>query len=199
MDNPAVLQAGHPMLRTRSRDVRPSEILETDLLQTIAQLYETMKKGRGIGISAPQIGVNVNLIVLEDCEEFMSQHPPEILAEQERYPFERKVFFNPRFTPICDEHTIYFENCLSVPGYAGLVRRHRELELTALDESAEPVTWRMRGWPARLLQHEIDHLDGVLYTDRILPRSLCTMDEGMERWFHAPLDEVCAALGIPLE
>lgn len=198
MSETTVLHAGDPLLRQTARPVSRSEIASGGLQDAIEDMVGLMKQTRGIGIAAPQIGVPLRLIVLEDCEEFMSHLSAEVLQEQERYPFERKVFFNPEFEPVGTDQVTYFENCLSVPGLAALVPRHREVSLRALDARGVPVTWDVRGWPARLIQHEVDHLDGVLYTDRMAPRSLCTLELAKERWLRLPVDEVCAALRVPL-
>src|SRR4051812_9478474 len=89
----------------------------------------------------------------------------------------------------------FFEGCLSVAGYMALVERDREVVVTGLDEHGEPLRWEASGWPARILQHEIDHLRGTLYIDRMISRSFCANSE-VERWLSRPLEEVKRELGV---
>ena len=95
-----------------------------------------------------------------------------------------------------DAKAMFFEGCLSVNGYVGLVERSLEVEVTGLDEHGAPVTWRARGWPARILQHEVDHLDGTLYVDRMATRSFCNAEEAKARFGGKPIAEVKHALGL---
>jgi peptide deformylase len=91
---------------------------------------------------------------------------------------------------------MFFEGCLSVAGFAGLVARYREVEVSALDEKGEPVTWRVRGWPARILQHEMDHLNGTLYIDRMVTRSFGTLAQVKALYGGKPIAEVKQLIGI---
>ena len=84
----------------------------------------------------------------------------------------------------------FFEGCLSVAGFAALVPRYREVEVTGLDETGEPITWRVKGWPARILQHEFDHLNGTLYIDRMHSRSFGTSAQVKARFGGKPIAEI---------
>ncbi len=92
----------------------------------------------------------------------------------------------------------FYEGCLSVPGLSGLVTRHRAVRVDALDEHGEPVSLRFTGWPARIAQHEVDHLGGVLYLDRAETRSLSTTATYARRWAGRPPAEPAAELGFSL-
>jgi peptide deformylase len=88
----------------------------------------------------------------------------------------------------------FFEGCLSVPGYMALVERALEVEVTGSDERGAPVSWRVSGWPARILQHEVDHLAGTLYVDRMIARTFAANGEVQSRWLRTSPDEVRKAL-----
>jgi peptide deformylase len=105
-----------------------------------------------------------------------------------------RVLINPTLRPIGDERVTFFEGCLSVAGFAALVERWREFEVSGLDERGQRVTWRARGWPARILQHEVDHLDGTLYVDRMLTRSFGTLAQVKALYGGRSIDEVKRSL-----
>ncbi len=159
-------------------------------------MIATMRAAPGVGLAAPQIGVGLRVIVLEDREELQKNLTPTELRERERVPFSTRVFFNPVLKPIGDETATFFEGCLSVKGFVGLVERSLEVEVSGLDENGEPQTWRVRGWPARILQHEVDHLDGTLYIDRMKTRSFSTLEHAREHYAGKPIAEIRRMLGI---
>jgi peptide deformylase len=107
-----------------------------------------------------------------------------------------RVFVNPVVSPVGDEKVTFFEGCLSVAGFAALVPRYRELEISGLDEKGQPVTWRVRGWPARIVQHELDHLNGTLYIDRMHTRSFGTLPQVKQRFAGKPAHEILGAHGL---
>jgi peptide deformylase len=195
MTLPAIVQAGHPVLRAPAAPV-PPELFDTDRLrQLVATMVEVMRKAPGVGLAAPQIGVGLALVVLEDAEALMARLSPEDRAARGRIAFPLTVIANPVLSVRGDERATFFEGCLSVPGYMALVERALEVEVTGLDAHGDPVTWRVAGWPARILQHEVDHLAGTLYVDRMITRTFAANAEVQARWLAAPPDEVRAALG----
>lgn len=196
---PPIIQAGHPTLRAPAREV-PREILGTkDLKTLIKSMVAVMRAAPGVGLAAPQIGVSMQIIVLEDSEALMSKLSPAYRAERERAPFPLKVILNPTLTARGSGRATFFEGCLSVKGYVALVERDLEVEVTGVDEEGAPMTWSARGWPARILQHEVDHLRGTLYVDRMQSRTLCCNEEVVERWFDQPIDEVRRVLDADRE
>lgn len=162
----------------------------------VATMIATMRAAPGVGLAAPQIGVPLRVIVLEDREELQQYLTPVERRERERAPFPTRVFFNPVLTPIGDAHAMFFEGCLSVSGFAGLVERSLEVEVSGLDERARPQTWRVRGWPARILQHEVDHLEGTLYVDRMQTRSFSTSAQAKALYGGKPIAEIRRMLGL---
>jgi len=139
-----------------------------------SKMIATMRAAPGVGLAAPQIGIDLRVIVLEDRDELQKSLTAEEIRERDRVSFPTRIIFNPVLTPIGEERAMFFEGCLSVKGYVGLVDRSLEVEVTGLDAHAAPIKWRVRGWPARILQHEVDHLDGTLYIDRMKTRSFAT-------------------------
>ena len=196
---PPIIQAGHPTLRAQAREV-PRELLGTkDLKTLIKSMVAVMRAAPGVGLAAPQIGVSMQIIVLEDSEALMNKLSPAYRAERERAPFPLKVILNPTLTARGSSRATFFEGCLSVKGYMALVERDLEVEVIGVDEEGAPVTWSARGWPARILQHEVDHLRGTLYVDRMQSRTLCCNEEVIERWFDQPIDEVRRGLDADRE
>ncbi|MFZ5439866.1 MAG: peptide deformylase [Myxococcota bacterium] len=191
-----IVQVGAPVLRSPAQDV-PLEQLGTPEFQALVErMVDTMRKAPGVGLAAPQLGVPWRVLVLEDREELMATLTPEERAERERVPVPVRVFVNPTLTPIGDEKVTFFEGCLSVAGFAGLVERWREVEVRGLDEKGAPVTWRVKGWPARILQHEVDHLAGTLYVDRMMTRSFGTLPQVKARFGGKPIAQIRAELGL---
>ncbi|MDC0745100.1 peptide deformylase [Polyangium mundeleinium] len=196
MSKPRIVQAGSPVLRAAAAPVARDQITSRDTRLLVKKMVETMRQAPGVGLAAPQIGVSLQVIVLEDDNTRMARLTKEQREERGRAPFPLTVVFNPELRVIGDEKATYFEGCLSVAGYMALVERHFAVEVTGLDEKGEPLRWEARGWPARILQHEVDHLRGVLYVDRMITRTLACNDEMGARWLEAPVAEVKKVFGV---
>jgi peptide deformylase len=191
---PAIVQAGHPVLRAQAAPVREDLFGSKDLRELVAVMTEVMRKAPGVGLAAPQIGIGLSLIVLEDAEQLMSRLSPEDRAARGRVPFPLKAIANPVLRVVGDAKATFFEGCLSVNGYMALVERALEVEVEGRDERGDPVTWRVSGWPARILQHECDHLAGTLYVDRMIARTFGANAEIAARWLGQTPDAVRQAL-----
>ena len=196
MNVPPIVQTGAPGLRSRAQEVAPEQIATKEMRDLVSTMIATMRAAPGVGLAAPQIGVPLRVIVLEDREELQRNLTDEERKERERAPFPTRVFFNPVLKPIGEERAMFFEGCLSVKGFVGLVERSSEVEVTGLDENAQPQTWRVRGWPARILQHEVDHLDGTLYIDRMKTRSFATAEHAKAHYAGKPIAEIRRMLGL---
>jgi peptide deformylase len=194
-ENP-ITQVGHPVLRAKAADVPVEEIATPEFQALVVRMIDAMRKAPGVGLAAPQLGIGKRVLVLEDREELMASLTAPERAERERVPVPVRVFINPTLTPIGDEKVTFFEGCLSVAGFAGLVERWREVEVSGLDEKGQPQTWRVKGWPARILQHEVDHLNGTLYVDRMLTRSFGTLPQVKARFGGKPIADVRRELGL---
>lgn len=192
----SIVQTGAPVLRARAQDVSPERIPTPEVQALVARMIETMRKAPGVGLAAPQLGVPWRVFVLEDRDELMASLTPEERKERERVAFGPKVFFNPTLRLIGEEKATFFEGCLSVAGFAGLVERALEVEVSGLAEHGVAQTWRVRGWPARILQHEFDHLEGTLYVDRMMTRSFGTLEQVKALYGGRPISEVKRSLGV---
>jgi peptide deformylase len=190
-----IVQAGLPVLRARADDVPPEVIRAPEIQSLIATMIATMREAPGVGLAAPQIGVGLRVIVLEDRADLVKSLTADELHERERAPFATRVFVNPTLYPVGEERVTFFEGCLSVRGYVALVERYREVEVAGFDEHGAPQRWRVRGWPARILQHEVDHVDGTLYVDRMLTRSFAEADQAKALYGGKPIAEVLRLIG----
>jgi peptide deformylase len=148
-----------------------------------------------VGLAAPQVGLSLQLAVIEDPAESQRTIAPERLTERGRRPVPFHVIVNPALT-LEGEPVEFFEGCLSVAGFSALVPRALRARVTCLNEEGEPVTIAAEGWYARILQHEIDHLHGALYLDRMHSRSFMTVDLLTRNWNELPIAEVKRRLGI---
>ena len=185
-----IRQVGEQVLRQKARMLSPDEILDRSTHELIESMRETMHDAPGVGLAAPQVGFPLQLVVIEDQAEFIQKLTPEQAAERERKPVPFHVLINPRLTLLGSEAAEFFEGCLSVAGFTAVVPRARKVRVECLNERAEPVTIDAAGWYARILQHEIDHLGGVLYVDRMRSRTFFTQDNYVRHWKDRAIAEV---------
>ncbi len=190
-----IVQAGEAVLRETARPLAPDQIRSAEIQQLIEWMRETMRDAPGVGLAAPQVGLPLQLAVIEDPESVLRTMAPERLAERGRRPVPFHVIANPRIT--LERETVeFFEGCLSVAGWSALVPRALRVHVECLDEKAKPVSIAAEGWYARILQHEIDHLHGTLYLDRMHSRSFMTVDNLTRHWNDSPIAEVKQRLRI---
>lgn len=192
--SPRIVQAGHPALRRPADLVDPGEITTKEMQALVRRMVDSMRRAPGVGLAAPQLGVSLRVIVLEDSDKLMGRLSPEERALRARVPWPLTVVFNPELRFVGDGRATFFEGCLSVEGYSALVERAFEVEVRGLGPEGEPVVHRASGWPARIFQHEVDHLDGALYVDRMLSRTFGNNDEVSLRWSKRPVAETVSEL-----
>lgn len=188
-------EAGELVLRQPSRELTPDEIVSPPIQELIGSMYETMRAAPGVGLAAPQIGEQLQIAVIEDRQEFIDKLPPEHTALRLRSAVAPHVIINPRLT-LESETVEFFEGCLSLPGFTAIVPRALAVKVDCLNERAEPVTIQARGWYARILQHEIDHLHGTLYIDRMLTRSFMGRENFERHWKDLPIAEIRRMLDV---
>jgi peptide deformylase len=189
-----IVQVGDPVLRRRARPLIQEEIVLPETQQLIGWMRETMRDAPGVGLAAPQVNLGVQLAVIEDRSEYSRDIPADRLAERERQPVPFQVLINPRIVEQSEEQVEFFEGCLSLAGYSALVKRSRRVIVEYLDESGQPRRMEAQGWYARILQHEIDHLYGRLYIDRMDPRSFMSIENLTRHWKDRPIADVRQAL-----
>ncbi len=190
-----IVQVGQPVLRQKARELTRDEIRSASVQHLIELMRETMYDAPGVGLAAPQIGLPLQLAVLEDREDLLKTMDPVMLADRERRPVPFTVIANPTIT-LDDDTVEFFEGCLSVDGFTAIVPRARRVRVDCLDHHGEPLTIEASGWHARILQHEIDHLYGTVYIDRMVPRSLMTSDNLGRYWKNLPIADVRRMLEI---
>lgn len=148
----------NPTLRQKAREVRS---FGDDLQELIDDMVETMREAKGVGLAAPQVDISQRVIVIEYAE---GQEDPE--AEDEPKDPKLYILVNPEITRQSNETVTANEACLSLPGYFGEVERYETVTVKGQNRRGDDVKLKAQGWLARVFQHEIDHLDGVLYIDR---------------------------------
>jgi peptide deformylase len=184
-----VLQVGEPVLRQRAEPVAIEEIQSPAIQQLIEHMRDTMRGAPGVGLAAPQIGISLQIAVIEDRAEPSQDLSAERLAETERRPVPFHAIINPTLT-LGAETVEFFEGCLSVARFGALVRRARQVTVECWNERTERVRIEASGWYARILQHEIDHLHGCLYVDRMRTRSFMTVENYGRYWRDLPMAEI---------
>src|ERR1700733_12662689 len=195
-----IIECGDPILRRPAEPIDACDLGSNELQLLITQMRATMAAAPGVGLAAPQVGVSIQLAVLHDGPELWGRVTEDERAARERTGLPFTVLVNPTLRPIDDRDNVsFYEGCLSVPGLAGVVARHRAVRVEALDEHGQPVDRVFSGWAARIVQHEVDHLGGRLYLDRVETRSLSTVDNSARRWAGRPPGDAAVALGFTLE
>lgn len=164
-----IAQIGHPVLRRPAREITLDELHSPACQRFIDDLVETMRDANGAGLAAPQVHNGIRICALE-------------VKDNPRYPYKPNIpltiLVNPVLTPIGEERFDNYEGCLSVPDLRGVVPRFAEIRVQALDREGNAIDEVARGITAGTYQHEVDHLDGTLFVDRVRdPKTLCTWRE----------------------
>ncbi len=147
-----IVKTPDPVLRRKAHKVTT---FDQDLINLINDMVETMRQAPGVGLAAPQIGLSERIIVVEYGDD-----------EDENAPKKLYAVINPEIVSASEEKVEGVEACLSVPQMAGEVERHEKIVVKGFNRHGRPIKIKLEGWIARIFQHEIDHLDGVLFTDR---------------------------------
>lgn len=164
------------MLRQVARLLTLEEIQSNEIQKLVVDMQETMRDAPGVGLAAPQVGLSLQLAVIEDREEYLKDISSDQLRDRERRPVAFHVIINPKIVEITDTKAEFFEGCLSLAGFSAIVPRASGVRVECLDERGQPETIAATGWYARILQHEIDHLEGNLYIDRMHSRTFTSLD-----------------------
>jgi peptide deformylase len=164
-----IVEIGHPALRERAREIGPAELETEPVQRLIDDMIETKRVANGAGLAANQVGETVRIAIAE------------VVQPNPRYPYKPEipltVLVNPEIEPLDDEVELINEGCLSVPNLRGDVPRHVNVRVSYLDRAGEEHDEIRRGLTAGTFQHELDHLDGVLFLDRADPRTLTTWEQ----------------------
>ncbi|HEX8428120.1 peptide deformylase [Hymenobacter sp.] len=161
-----IVAFGDPVLKTRAKDI-PQDFPADELKQVVQDMFETMYHAHGVGLAAPQVGKSIRLFVIdsEPMIDTEDEETGEPLTDAEK-PVKR-AFINPRMVSETGEEWGFEEGCLSIPGVREMVYRNEDIVLRYEDENRQPHEESFSGMTARVIQHEYDHLEGVLFTDKI--------------------------------
>lgn len=175
-----IAQIGHPILRQPTRILTREELLSEEIQSFLDDLVETMREASGAGLAANQVYQSLRICAVE-------------VRNNSRYPYRPNIpltiLVNPVLTPASDETFINYEGCLSVPNLRGQVRRHCEVHVEALDREGNSISTVVKGMTAATYQHEVDHLEGKIFLDRVEdPNSVVTL-ENFQRYC---MDKVAA-------
>ena len=192
-----IASVGEPVLRNVARPLSVEEIGSQRIRELIEHMRETLADAPGVGLAAPQIGEPLQLVIVEDKAEYHANLTAKELAERERGPVPFHVLINPEIELLSPPDLSFFEGCLSLPGYVAMVPRARRVTVRALNEAGEPREIEAEGWYARILQHEIDHLKGTLYIDRMWSRSFSSLDHYTRHWKSKSVSELAQEFRRP--
>lgn len=188
---PTIVQAGDPVLRQVAAPFN-GQLGDAELGQLIDLMRSVMHKAPGVGLAAPQLGIPLQLAVLEDQFEV----DPEVAAVRGREPLPFFAMLNPSYQPLPGISTAFYEGCLSVNGLQAAVSRPESVRLDFLLPDGSRQERVFSGWQARIVQHETDHLHGILYLDRAELRSLTTNAEYAARWSQPDISLARRELGF---
>ena len=170
-----VARMGHPVLRQKARPIEPKELKTMPLQRFIDDMIDTMREYSGVGLAAPQVHESVRI--------FVAHLDPDGRGESEPM-----ALINPEIAIVGDARVLGWEGCLSIPDIRGRVPRAQQIRVTALDRHGKRMEITAKDFPARVIQHETDHLDGILFVDRMRSlESLAFMEEFSR--YHARSDE----------
>lgn len=188
-----IVQMGEPVLRQRTVPYE-GQLSRRTLTKLIETMRTTMLEAPGVGLAGPQIGLGMAIAVLEDHVREGDEDDPREIGE---LPFH--VIINPSYEPVGDQTRSFYEGCLSFAGYQAVRRRWLDIIARWQDEDGNRHEERLHGWPARIFQHETDHLSGEVYIDRAEIRSLSSDENLADLWCEDPVPtEAAEELGFEL-
>ncbi len=164
-----IARLGHPVLRQAAAPIDPKQITGPEIQRLIRDMLETMLEYKGVGLAAPQVHVPMRLVLSGGEEDDEGRSVV-------------RVFINPEIKPTTQETAGMWEGCLSIPGLRGFVERPQAVDVEAYNEKGKLVSLSLEGFPAVVAQHETDHLDGVLFVDKLKDSRLLAFEEEAERF-----------------
>lgn len=191
-----IQQVGEAVLRQPAKALTSQELRSREIKELIESMRETMHDAPGVGLAAPQVGASLQIAVIEDKPEYTAQASPEFLKVRKRMPVPFHVIVNPKISVLGEPHVEFFEGCLSLAGFTAVVPRAHDITVECLNEKGHAKVIHASGWYARILQHEIDHLRGALFIDRMYTRSFMTVDNFNQYWKDKPVEEALDLCGV---
>lgn len=185
-----IYQTGQPTLRKKAKIVSRGTLAKKETQKLIDLMVETLHDSPGVGLAAPQVGEPLRICIIEDKAEYHEQVPKDVLKAQNRKPTELIILINPEVEIIGNDEALFFEGCLSIEGYVAAVPRAIRMKVKALNRHGEPVEIVAHGWLARILQHEIDHLNGKLLIECMVQQSFMSVKNFSLLWRKALPDAI---------
>ncbi len=170
-----IAKLGHPVLVKKTNEI--SNLSDSQLKKIVYDMSETMLDANGIGLAAPQVHLSHRMFIYLN---------PELEQDDQ---INISVFINPIIEKISDETEDNWEGCLSIPGMSGLVRRYKHIKYTATDLNGKKIVGEAQGLHARVIQHEFDHLNGILYTSRLANKNAFGFSEEIENYWKKNNDQ----------
>uniref|UniRef100_A0A1E1X8Q7 Peptide deformylase n=1 Tax=Amblyomma aureolatum TaxID=187763 RepID=A0A1E1X8Q7_9ACAR len=164
-------QVGDPVLRARAEAVEPVKVTSAEIQKIIAVMKSVMVNSHSVGISAPQVGCPLRIIMMEFPSKYMKLAEKDEAKTRLYQVFPLKIFINPIMEVTNSQRIVLPEGCESIRGFTADVPRYYEVKVSGLNEYGEAHEWQTHGWPARIIQHEMDHLEGSLFIDFMDPRT----------------------------
>lgn len=187
-----IVQMGEPVLRQQAQPYK-GQLAAKTVNRLLKAMRATMLEAPGVGLAAPQVGLGLAIAVIEDHVRDDEDDPRQI----DELPF--RVIINPSYEPVGQETASFYEGCLSLEGFQAVRRRWLDITASWEDRSGRKHRQRMHGWPARIFQHETDHLSGEVYIDKAEIRSLSSDDNLSEYWAYDPIpSEAARELGFTI-
>ncbi|SMX77217.1 peptide deformylase [Brevibacterium sp. 239c] len=188
-----IVEAGDPILRQVTRPF-DGQVDDAELDQLAEVMRATMLGAPGVGLAGPQVGIGLSMFVAEDPGSLN----PEVAAVRQRTPMPLRVVLNADYNPATSENVAFYEGCLSIPGYQAVVARPREIELRGQNLDGTAIAEVASGWSARIVAHETDHLEGVMFLDKAEMRSLSTNTSVAKFWNQPSTQKAASELGFAL-
>lgn len=189
-----LVHAGDPVLRRPCRPVGDAGV--DRLADLVAAMHRTMRAAPGVGLAANQVGLDLRVLVAADPALAEDDATRALFAAQGRAPMAPMALVDATLEPVTGApHAWWFEGCLSIPGWFAVVPRATAVRVRGRTPEGDPVDTELTGWPARILQHEVDHLDGRMYVDRMITRTFMSIENYRSTWRGRPIAEVLRELG----
>ncbi|XP_071866947.1 peptide deformylase, mitochondrial [Bombus fervidus] len=185
-----ICQVGNPVLRQKASPVDIKKIHTVEFQKVLDHLYKMLKKSDTVGLAAPQIGLSWQIFAIEITESYVKDIHPTIRSQCQIDPIPLTYFINPEMKIINSEELIFYETCGSLKHFQAEVPRPKEIQIKALDRFGKPFCWEADGWLARIAHHEMDHLKGLIYTDRMFPLTFDYIDWDKENCTNVKKDIV---------
>ena len=172
-EEPSLLRLGNPVLRNKAKPVTRDMLGTPALNDAIQTLKKYVSDKRAQGLAAPQIGMDLQIAVYQFKKEWLSEIPEELRKEEQFVEIPLSLLINPVVKPISKELSFAEEACFTIPEHSAVVPRFSSINVSTWNEKGDILAFKAVGWKARIIQHEYDHLMGILYVDRMLTRTFC--------------------------